>query len=255
MISLTSKTKPCLKSSVSRAVNKYKNNLKMKKTKKIMISLGLVVIAIGILVAADHIDAPGTTGTTADIADYFAFEPVSDSDNTVFIVNLQSNVVDGLAFGSFDEDILTELNIDVDGDLVEDFVIQAIPRDGRMYFFGPVAPEQTGLNSSVLVDAPLGDVEISDATAIVETTDNGVSLFAGPRQDPFFFDFFRFNEVLAPSPEDNSGFNVPGTDTFDGANTMSIVVELPNSLLGEPTGDNVVGVPVYRTWITTNRAQ
>ena len=220
----------------------------MKKTKKNMISLGLEVIAIGILVAADHIDTPGTT---ADIADYFVFEPVSDSDNTVFIVNLQSNVVDGLSFESFDEDILTELNID----LVEDFVIQAIPRDGRMYFFGPVAPEQTGLNSSVLVDAPLGDVEISDATAIVETTDNGVSLFAGPRQDPFFFDFFRFNEVLAPSPEDNSGFNVPGTDTFDGANTMSIVVELPNSLLGEPTGDNVVGVPVYRTWITTNRAQ
>lgn len=227
----------------------------MKKTTKIITGFGLLALATGIFVAADHIDAPGSMGTTADIADYFAFEPTLDSDNTVFIVDLQSNVVDGLAYGTFDEDVLTEINIDTDGDLTEDMVIQAIPRDGRMYFFGPVAPGQTGLNSQVLVDSPLGDVEISAATAITETTADGVSLFAGPRQDPFFFDFFRFNEVLAPSMEDNSGFNVPGEDTFDGANTMSIAIELPNSMIGEATGTNVIGVPVYKTWITTNRKQ
>lgn len=227
----------------------------MKKTTKFITGFGVLAIAAGIFVAADHIDAPGSMGTTADIADYFAFEPTLDSDNTVFIVDLQSNVVDGLAYGTFDEDVLTEINIDTDGDLTEDMVIQAIPRDGRMYFFGPVAPGQTGLNSQVLVDSPLGDVEISAATAITETTADGVSLFAGPRQDPFFFDFFRFNEVLAPSMEDNSGFNVPGEDTFDGANTMSIVVELPNTMIGEATGTNVIGVPVYKTWITTNRKQ
>jgi len=227
----------------------------MKKTTKFITGFGVLALAVGIFVAADHIDAPGSMGTTADIADYFAFEPSLGSDNTVFIVDLQSNVVDGLAYGTFDEDVLTEINIDTDGDLTEDMVIQAIPRDGRMYFFGPVAPGQTGLNSQVLVDSPLGDVEISAATAITETTADGVSLFAGPRQDPFFFDFFRFNEVLAPSMEDNSGFNVPGEDTFDGANTMSIVIELPNSMIGEATGTNVIGVPVYKTWITTNRKQ
>jgi hypothetical protein len=227
----------------------------MKKTTKFFMGLGALALATGIFVAADHIDAPGSMGTTADIADYFAFEPSLGSDNTVFIVDLQSNVVDGLAYGTFDEDVLTEINIDVDGDLTEDMVIQAIPREGRMYFFGPVSPSQTGLSSQVLVDSPLGDVEISAETAITETTTDGVSLFAGPRQDPFFFDFFRFNEVLAPSTEDNSGFNVPGMDTFDGANTMSIVVELPNSMIGEATGTNVIGVPVYKTWITTNRKQ
>jgi hypothetical protein len=227
----------------------------MKKTTKIAASIGLMALATGIFIAADHIDAPASTGTTADIADFFAFEPTEGSDNTVFIVDLQSNVLDDLAFGTFDEGILTEINIDLDGDLVEDTVIQAIPRDGRMYFFGPVEPNETGLNSEVLVNAPLGDVEISAGTAIVETTDNGVSLFAGPRQDPFYFDFFRFNEVVAPSMDDNSGFNVPGEDTFDGANTMSIVIELPNSLLGEPTAENVLGVPVYNTWTTTNRIQ
>jgi len=227
----------------------------MKKTTKTAIALGSLAVAITMFIAADHIDAPSSRGTSADIADYFAFEPTEGSDNTVFAVDLQSNVLPDLAYGTFDEDVLTEINIDTDDDLVEDLVIQAIPRDGRMYFFGPVAPGMTGLNSQVAVDSPLGDVEISGSTAIVETTDSGVSLFAGPRQDPFFFDFFQFNEVLAPSMDNNSGFNNPGMDTFDGANTMSIIIEMPNSLIGETTAANVLGVPVYKTWVTTNRKQ
>ena len=217
--------------------------------------LGAIAIVAAVLVAADHIDAPGSMGTTADIADFYAFEPTVGSDNTVFIVDLQSDVVDGLAYGTFDENVLTEINIDTNGDLVEDMVIQAVPRDGTMYFFGPAAPSETGISGSILVNSPLGSVVISGATATVETTSAGVSLFAGPRQDAFYFDFFRFNEVLAPSTDDNSGFNVPGEDTFDGANTMSIAVEIPNSMLGEATGTNVLGVPVYKTWITTNVKQ
>ncbi len=227
----------------------------MKKTTKATIVLGSLVVAITLFIAADHIDAPSSMGTSADIADYFAFEPMEGSDNTTFVVDLQSDVLPDLAYGTFDEDVVTEINIDTDGDLIEDLVIQAIPRDGRMYFFGPFTPTTTGLNSEVAVDSPLGDVEISAATAIVETTASGVSLFAGPRQDPFYFDFFRFNEVLAPSMDDNSGFNNPGVDTFDGANTMTIAVELPNSLLGGTTATNVLGVPVYKTWVTTNRKQ
>lgn len=226
----------------------------MKKM-KLFIGLGAIALAGVILVAADHIDAPGSMGTTADIADFYGFEPTVGSDNTVFIVDLQSNVADGLAYGTFDEDVLAEINIDSDGDLVEDLVIQAIARDGKMYFFGPAAPSATGLNSAVLVDSPLGAVDISGDTEVVETTADGVSLFAGPRQDAFYFDFGRFNEVLAPSPEDNSGFNVPGVDTFDGANTMSIVVEIPNSMLGEAAVTNVVGATVYNTWLTTNVKQ
>ncbi len=36
----------------------------------------------------------------------------------------------------FEEDVLIEFNIDNTGDNVEDLVIQAIPRNGKMYFFG-----------------------------------------------------------------------------------------------------------------------
>ncbi|MBT8318851.1 MAG: DUF4331 domain-containing protein [Gramella sp.] len=225
----------------------------MKKVKLFAV-LGIALSA-AIFIAADHVDAPGVAGSSADIADFYAFEPTTGSNNTVFVVDVQSNVLPDLTYGSFDEDVLVEINIDLDGDLVEDQVIQAIPRDGMMYFFGPFSPDSTGLNSEVSTDNALGMVEISSTTAITTTTANGVSLFAGPRQDAFYFDFVRFNEVIAPSPEDNSGFNVPGTDTFDGANTLSIALEVPNSLLGTPTAQNVLGIPVYKAWVTTNRKQ
>mgnify|MGYP003677335546 CR=1 FL=1 len=226
----------------------------MKKTK---IYLGLAILAITgiVLVAADHIDAPGSMGTTADIADFYAFEPTTGSDNTVFIVDLQSSVLPDLAYGDFDENVLTEINIDLDGDLVEDSVIQVIPRDGIMYFFGPVMPSQKGLNSQVMVDAALGNVEISSNTAIVTTTTNGVKLFAGPRQDAFFFDFFQFNAVIGGNAP--LGFKEPAdaVDTFDGANTMTIAIEIPNALLGTPTAKNALGLDVYKTWVTSNKKQ
>lgn len=226
----------------------------MKKT-KMYLGLSVLVVAGIVLIAADHIDAPGTTGQTADITDFFAFEPTEGSDNTVFVVDIQTNVLPDLAYGEFDENVLTEINIDTNNDLVEDLVIQAIPREGRMYFFGPVAPAQTGLNSTVMTDLPLGDVAISGATAVTETTADGVKLFAGPRQDPFFFDFFQFNAVIGGMAP--GGFKPAGEaeDTFDGANTLSIVVELPNSMLGSTSGTNALGLEVYKTWITTNVKQ
>lgn len=223
------------------------------KKRNIYLGLASLAMAGAIFVAADHIDAPATTGTSADIADFFAFEPTAGSDNTVFIVDIQTNVLPELAYGEFDENVLTEINIDTNNDLIEDLVIQAIPRDGRMYFFGPVAPSQTGLSSSVMVDSPLGDVEISGSSAITETTDDGVQLFAGPRQDPFFFDFFQFNAVIGG--EAPGGFKTAdeAEDTFDGSNTMSIAIEIPNSMLGETTGTNALGLNVYKTWVTTNK--
>lgn len=219
--------------------------------------ISALAIAGAFLIAADHLDAPSSGGTTADIADFFAFEPTLGSDNTTFVVDLQSSVLPDLAYGTFDEDVLTEINIDTDGDLVEDYVIQAYPQNGTMYFFAGV-PVQTGLNSQILADNPLGEVAISGSTAVVAEGMNGTKLFAGPRQDPFFFDFFQFNAVI--NPDVNSapmGFKTAAEaeDTFDGANTMSIVVEIPNSMLGTTSTTNALGIPVYKTWVTTNRKQ
>src|SRR5680860_510861 len=127
----------------------------MKKT-KLLFGLGILAVVGIVLVAADHIDAPGTTNNTADIADFYGFESPSNDANTVFIVDLQTNVMEDLAYGTFDEAVLTEINVDLDGDLIEDMVIQALPRGDTMYFFGPAVPTETGLNGEVMIDSPLG---------------------------------------------------------------------------------------------------
>ena len=225
----------------------------MRKT-KLLWGLATLMVIGSILVAADHIDAPSSMGTTADIADYFAFEPEEGANSTSFVVDLQSNVLPDLAYGTFDEDVLTEINIDLDGDLTEDMVIQAIPREGTMYFFMGT-PSQTGRSSEVMVNSPIGAVEISGSTAIVETTDDGIKLFAGPRQDPFFFDFFQFNAVIGGMAPGGFKVAAEAEDTFDGANTMSIAVEVPNAMLGTPTATNFLGITVYKTWTTTNKKQ
>ncbi|MDP5140960.1 MAG: DUF4331 domain-containing protein, partial [Spirosomaceae bacterium] len=122
-------------------------------------------------------------------------------------------------------------NIDNNGDAVEDLVIQAVPGDGKMYFFGPVKPTAPGITSTVMTGSPLGNVNISayNGTESITTTSNGSKLFAGPRDDPFFFDFGQYTEIIAGRA---TGFNAQGTDTFAGSNVMSIVIEVPKSTLG-----------------------
>ncbi|TVZ51970.1 DUF4331 family protein [Dokdonia sp. Hel_I_53] len=229
----------------------------MKKLPKILIA-GALVLGVGALIAADHLDAPAVGGSTADITDYFAFESTENANNTVFVANVQSSLAGTDA--TFDENVLIEFNIDNDGDLIEDRVIQAIPRDGNMYFFGPYEISTPGLNSTVDESQFIGFVEISTgATPIVTTTNNGSKLFAGPRQDPFFFDFTTYNAVIGADPGDFTGTTGPNggfktadnaTDSFDGTNVLSIVIEVPNQSLGEtfahPAGTNV---QVWNTWV------
>ena len=57
-----------------------------------------------------------------------------------------------------------------------------------MYFFGPYQPTQTGLNSTINEDTQyLGQVAISTGANATTSEANGISYFAGLREDPFFF--------------------------------------------------------------------
>jgi hypothetical protein len=224
----------------------------MKKPKLVAI-VGLLTIGV-VLMAADHLDAMAVAGTTADITDFYAFEG-ANPDNTVFVANVQSSLAPAGNDATFDENVLVEINIDNDGDLIEDLIIQAIPRDGTMYFFGPYLPSTTGLNSTIDDTTVLqGQVAITTNATPITANANGISYFAGPREDPFFFDFSQFNAVIGGMAP--GGFNNPGNDDFDGTNVLSIVVEVPNSLLGgtfsHPAG---TGVQVFNTWVEAKRKQ
>lgn len=221
--------------------------------KRSLLVLGVLALIAITLISADHLDAMAVGGTTADITDFYAFEG-ADADNTVFVANVQGLLPPG-SDAQFDENVLIEINIDNNGDLTEDLVIQAIPRDGIMYFFGPYAPSSTGLNSTIDDTTVLrGEVAISVGATATTAEMNGISYFAGPREDAFFFDFTQFNAVVGG--EAPNGFNNPGNDDFDGTNILSIVVEVPNALLGgtfsHPAG---TGVQVFNTWLEAKTQQ
>ncbi|NRD19690.1 DUF4331 family protein [Winogradskyella eckloniae] len=216
----------------------------MKKT-KFLIATAILGIATFVAIAADHIDAPAVQGGTSDITDFYAFQG-EDAANIAFVANVQGLLGSGsdTQNAAFDENVLIEFNIDTNGDNVEDLVIQATPRDGKMYFFGPVTPSQTGLNSTIATTTPnMASVDITayGASAIVENA-NGMKFFAGPRDDPFFMDFAQYGQIIGGNA---SSFNNPGTDTFAGTNVMSVVVEVPKSMIGSSGTIN--------TWVESKR--
>lgn len=201
----------------------------MKKTKILTATLLVAIIGL-ITVAADHIDAPAVSGTKADITDFYAFQG-EDTNNIAFVANVQGLLApSATSTASFDENVMVEFNIDTNNDNVEDLVIQAIPRDGKMYFFGPYAPSSTGLNSTINKNAIKSEVSITPyGSSAIVANQNGMKFFAGPRDDPFFMDFAQYGEIIGGNA---SGFNNPGSDTFAGSNVMSIVVEVPKSQIG-----------------------
>jgi hypothetical protein len=217
---------------------------KMKKT-KLFLGLSLVAISGLVFLAADHADAPAVTGNASDITDVYAFQG-QNPDNMVFVVNTQGLLSPGATVNAqFSENVLAEINIDSNGDNVEDLVIQAIRKNDKMYFFGPVAPGVTGTTSTIKTTATAGSVEISHyGEAAIIKEQNGMKYFAGPRDDPFFFDLGQFKSILMGTA---SGFNNPGTDTFAGTNVLSLVVEVPKSALGASSTINF--------WAETKRKQ
>ncbi len=216
----------------------------MKKT-KMYIGLSLFAISGLLLIAADHADAPAVTGNASDITDVYAFQGQNTS-NMVFVVNSQGLLSPGAtASATFNENVLTEINIDNNNDNVEDLVIQAIKRGNKMYFFGPVAPGATGTSSTIKTNNASGSVEISQyGQAAIIGTNNNMKFFAGPRDDPFFFDLNQYKAILAGTA---TGFNNPGTDTFAGTNVLSTIIEVPKTSLGTSSSINV--------WVETKQKQ
>lgn len=207
-------------------------------------SVALVACAASYLIAADHIDSPAVTGTGSDITDVYAFQSPSNASNMVFVVNVQGLLApSATAAAAFDEEVMIEINIDNSStkDNVEDLVIQAAFDNGNVKVYGPSAPTEKGLMSTLLTTTPVeAKVTTYGSTAEIGES-NGIKVFAGPRDDPFFFDLNQFKAIIGGTA---TSFNNPGTDAFKGTNVLSLVVEVPKSLLGSGS---------VNIWATSNR--
>lgn len=206
-------------------------------TRKKLVAFGLAtagMISAGWLFAADHIDSPAVTNQTTDITDVYVFRGENTS-NLVFVANTQGLLSPtATAAASFNENTLIEFNIDNNGDNVEDLVIQGIFSNGKMKVYGPVKPSETGTRSRLEGAASLEvPVTAYGAAPSVVTNAAGMKAFAGPRDDPFFFDLNQFKKILGGTA---SSFNKPGDDSFKGTNVLSLVVEVPKTMLNATGG-------------------
>lgn len=197
--------------------------------------------------ASDHRDSALLTANPAeDIADVYTFDSPENPNNLVLAMTVSGFIPPAeIATAFFDPDVLYQIKIDKDGDAVEDLVIQAFATGSSahqvMHFRGPVAPSSVGGANTVVRGAETATVRVSHSADPIIAARKGIKVFAGVRDDPFFFDLVQFNNVVSGAA---ASFNNPGADTFAGFNVLAIVIELPKSVLG----DNTLGV-----WGTTSR--
>ena len=213
----------------------------MKRKKLLFAVLTAAALTTGgILLAADHIDAPAVTNQASDITDLYVFQSPTTATNMVFVANTQGLLSPGTTGAAkFDANTVLEFNIDNNGDNKEDLVIQCKynATTNMMEVYGPVLPSETGTRSKLegTVSASVAITPYGSA-AVTSTSTAGIKLFAGPRDDPFFFDLNQFKKIVAGTA---ISFNIPGTDAFAGTNVLSVVVEVPKSMLGSAATINV----------------
>ena len=199
--------------------------------------------------AADHRDSMTLTNDqAADIADVYVFDSPANSGNVVLAMTVPGLVPPSESSGTFfDPNVLYQFKIDnsATADAVEDLVIQAFATgtaaSQTVHLRGPAAPSAAGATNQLLDRDDAVTVQISTGQDANIATGGGLTVFAGARDDPFFFDLARFNEIVMGAA---SSFRNPGVDTFAGTNALAIVVELPVSQLGAGT---------VRVWGTTSR--
>jgi hypothetical protein len=176
-----------------------------------------------------------------DLTDLFVFAAPGNPGQTVLIMN--SNP---FAKGDgFHPDAVYRFNIDTDGDALADvaFSFTFSPYDnGRQ-----TATAYYAAGSDAQTREPRGDTLIQDTEVGFDGTALPVQagpcrLFTGTRSDPFFADADGVLHWLIDGQHGN--FQWTGTDTFAGANILSIALEAPNDMIG-PGPD--IGV-----WITTS---
>ncbi|MGN6393035.1 MAG: DUF4331 family protein [Gemmatimonadales bacterium] len=210
---------------------------------------GLAIARAG---ASDHQDTPFVElNPKSDLTDVYAFpggpgRVVLAMDTRAFLT--PAGATDP-AQASFDPNLLYQFKIDDDGDAVEDKVIQVtFSGEGatqQVQVRGPIAPPVAGAMENQVADA---SPAVTGAINTVLGSGNGIQVFAGPRDDPFFIDLeaafcilpdrrpvtgaLSSSCALQPSqPGTPFFFRNPGVNYVNGFNVNSIVIELPSAML------------------------
>ena len=235
-----------------------------------LVAVGLIagLATGGRLLASDHQDTPEVElSPRFDVNDVYAF-PAATPGRMVLVLGTSSPLTPAktpsFTFGTKDQE-LYQIKVDNTGDAVEDLVFQVTftgtAGHQRVTLHGPVKPNQTGPANTLIG----GRKTISGPVNEVLGSADGVQLFAGPRDDPFFIDLEQFFRIVPdrkpvtgplsqlPSTPTAGSFRPAGQayDYVRGLNDMAIVIELPTSMLAA----NAQHPGKFGVWGTTSRAR
>jgi Domain of unknown function (DUF4331) len=229
-----------------------------------MIFIPVVLISVAMSIkASDHGDtAENFNRRGADLTDVFIFPSPENDDNVVLVMDVHGLIPAGQTV-SFDPGVLYQFKIDTTGDSVEDLVIQAkffgTGASQQVAIAGPMKPLTKGTTAIYGRRNPvLGTINQTfrpDPIGLPEMT-----VFAGLRADPFFFDVEQLYTIFPdrmtpltgkvenfpnPNTPHAAGFRPAGQaqDFLADLNVLSVVVELPRAALGNG---------VIRLWETTS---
>lgn len=187
----------------------------------------IVVVALAAsataAVAADHRDSPLTTGDpAADINDVYTFVNPGNPAETIVAVTVLP--VAGAA-SRFSDAVDYRIHLD---NGVSEIVITC----------------RSGAQSTTMSCAGPGDLAVSGPVGEI-VAGTGLRMFAGLRDDPFYFDLAAFNQTRATLVP---AFTNPGTNFFANLNTLAIVLGIDSSRINN-SGAN----PVVRVFASTVR--
>ena len=205
--------------------------------------------------AADHLDAPTVRSDgRIDINDLYVFQG-HNANNTVLALTVDP-AAGILSPISFRPGAVYEFKVSTDGNAIADAAFRIK--------FGPVRSDGTQSMKVMRADGGNaaanhgGDSRIGEGSSYQKIKlDGGGQIWAGLRDDPFFFDLNRFKTFKATllggggladlgGLVDCSRTGPAPTDFFVGFNGMAIVLELPDSAF---TGS---GHPTIKVWSTVS---
>jgi hypothetical protein len=241
----------------------------MQNKRKVLAILTLTAVAavplftLGRARGSDHADTPAIAANpSVDLSDVHMFPSPVNGNNVVLSMCSHPLLTTAEATTTyFDPNVLYQFKIDNTGDAIEDLVLQVTFTGTGANQVAHVAfgkPLQVGI-----VAAPLTPDPVTGTLNTPFTLSNGIKMFVGPREDPFFFDLEQFFTILPDRETPLNHIYVNDPDTPQAAswrppgqavdflssnhfNVLAIVAEIPRTMLVSKSS-SVIGL-----WCTTS---
>lgn len=184
-------------------------------TAAVILAIGLAPLGVG---AADHLDSPTVSALgSTDLTDVYAYS-TNDSTRTVLIANVNPGA--GVLPNSttlFGTGVQYNITVDTNGD--------ANPDVTYLLRFAAGSPQTV----KIWRNGVLWGAGTTGQTIVLAS---GTKLWAGLRDDPFFFDLDAFKGNILGASNGRMLCDANKVDFFKGLNVSSIVLLVPNAELG-----------------------